>query len=52
MQRSTETTRPRIFASSPMMGSWTGLCGISQTWPPPRLNVLTVAPLVALTSLR
>ena len=37
------STRPRTVASSPGIGAYAGLCGISQTWPSRRLNVLTVA---------
>ena len=36
-RRRTLTTRPRTVASSPGMGSYAGLCGISQTWPSRRL---------------
>ena len=41
--RITVTTLPSMAASLPGMGSKAGLCGISQIWPPVRLNVLTVA---------
>src|ERR1700689_5952984 len=42
-RRKTATTRPSISASSPGIGVYAGLWGISQTWLPERLNVLTVA---------
>ena len=41
--RMTVTTLPSTAASLPGMGSKAGLWGISQTWPPVRLKVLTVA---------
>src|SRR5690606_19012043 len=44
-RRSTATTMPRMLASSPSIGSYASLCGISQTWPSLRLKVLTVASL-------
>ena len=42
-RRSTATTRPRIAASSPGIGVYSGLCGISHTCSPERLKVFTVA---------
>jgi hypothetical protein len=42
-RRRTVTTLPMIFALSPRIGAYAGLCGISQTCPSTFLNVLTVA---------
>jgi leucyl-tRNA synthetase len=42
-RRRTATTLPRMLDSSPRIGAYAGLCGISQTWPSLFLNVFTVA---------
>ena len=42
-RRRTVTTLPRMMAFSAGIGSYTGLCGISQTRPSAQCKVLTVA---------